>query len=113
MFKLKQSAFIPILLTAVLLHLLSVSASADLLLGPAEYVEANSNIIHVPGYSVPSFTFWDGDSLKDLIIGEGGGGFSEGKVRVYLNVGTAADPIFGTFSYAQSEGSNLICPGSG
>ena len=51
--------------------------------------------------------------MKDLVVGEGGGGFSEAKVRVYLNTGTATDPQFGDYFYAQSDGSDLVSLGSG
>jgi len=108
-----RSVFILIIQAFILLHLLSTPAEADLVLGPEEFVEADSTIIKVPGYSVPSFTYWDGDGLKDLIIGEGGGGYAEGKVRIYLNVGSVSIPRFSAYFYAQSEGADLVCPGSG
>jgi large repetitive protein len=64
----------------------------------------------VPGYSVPSFENWNNDGLKDLIIGEGGGPSSApGKVRVYLNVGTEAQPQFKDYFYAKSKGADLVC----
>ncbi len=75
-------------------------------LGPEEIIQANGKDIVVPGYSVPSFEDWNGDKLRDLIIGEGGGG-SPGKIRVYLNVGTEADPCFVDYFYAQSSGKDL------
>ena len=90
-----------------------ISACADLLLGPVEYVATDSVVIKVPGYSVPSFTYWDGDPLKDLLSGEGGTTALPGKVRVYLNVGTKAAPRFSSFSYAQSGGVDLVIPGGG
>jgi hypothetical protein len=96
-----------ILLSLVLLPF-PKSAAADLVLGPVEYVQADSIPIAVPGYSIPCFTFWDGDSLKDLITGEGATSALPGKVRIYLNVGTETDPRFGSFFYAQSEGSDLV-----
>ncbi len=81
-------------------------------LGPEELVQANGVDIKVPGYSVPSFVDWNNDKLKDLVIGEGGG-FGDAKVRVYLNVGTEPSPQFSDYFYAQSNGSDLICPASG
>lgn len=86
--------------------------SADLNLGPEEFVTAGGTDIDVPGYSVPSLTHWDGDDLEDLIVGEGGGGYP-GKVRVYLNVGTAQAPLFSDYLHAQSEGADLVCAASG
>jgi hypothetical protein len=81
-------------------------------LGPEELVQADGNDIVVPGYSGPSFEDWNGDHLKDLIVGEGGGGFT-GKVRVYLNVGTESDPCFVNFFYVQSNGQDLSCTPQG
>jgi hypothetical protein len=84
------------------------SRSTAVDMGPVEIVEANNVSIVVPGYSVPSFEDWNNDGLKDLIVGEGGGGFT-GKVRVYLNIGTETQPKFKDFFYAQSNGADLVC----
>jgi len=81
-------------------------------LGPEELVQANGVDIDVPGYSVPSFVDWNNDNLKDLVIGEGGGN-RDGKVRVYINVGTESNPQFSDYFYVQSEGADLTCPASG
>jgi len=101
------------LLAIGLLSILSSPTSADLALGPEELVQANSTIISVPGYSVPSFVDWNGDGLKDLVVGEGPATLSQGKVRIYLNVGSEAEPQFGVYFYAQSEGVDLVVPGAG
>ncbi|MCX5646440.1 MAG: FG-GAP-like repeat-containing protein [Phycisphaerae bacterium] len=88
---------------------LSVSALADtgvINLGPEEILKAKGKEIVVPGYSVPSFEDWNNDGRKDLIVGEGGGGVT-GKIRVYLNVGTEADPCFADYLYAKSNGQDL------
>jgi hypothetical protein len=77
-------------------------------LGPEEFVEANSVDIDVGDYSVPSYVDWNNDGLEDLIIGS-----SEGKVRVYLNVGTESVPEFSGYFYAKSGGSDLYCPPAG
>lgn len=97
----------------LLILLFPISVRADLVLGPVEYVSTDSAEIKVPGYSVPSFTYWDGDTLMDLISGEGGTTVLPGKVRVYRNVGTKAAPSFSDFSYAQSKGADLVIPGGG
>ncbi len=82
--------------------------SDPLNLGPEELVQAGEppEDIWVFGYSVPSFVDWNNDNLKDLVVGEGGGGFSA-FVRVYPNVGTESSPVFTDSFYAQSNGSNL------
>ena len=91
----------------------SVHAGAQHLhLGAEQLVEAGGADIGVPGYSVPSTADWNNDGLEDLIVGEGSGTATP-KVRVYLNFGTAADPQFSTFFYAQSEGADLTVTGGG
>jgi len=71
-----------------------------------ELVRAGGAEVQVNGYSVPSYVDWDGDGKKDLVVGEGGGGYA-GKVRVYLNSGTATSPAFSDFFYAESNGAEL------
>jgi large repetitive protein len=86
------------------------SRSVALDMGPVEVLHANGADIAVPGYSVPSFEDWNNDGLKDLIVGEGGGPSSApGKVRIYLNVGTQAQPQFKDYFYAKSKGADLVC----
>jgi hypothetical protein len=96
----------------VFLTCTSATVRATIDLGPEEFVQAGGVDILVPGYSVPSFEDWNNDLLKDLIVGEGGGS-GEAKVRVYPNVGTEAEPAFGDFFYAQSEGADLACVAAG
>jgi hypothetical protein len=45
----------------------------------------------------PRVVNWDGDGRKDLLIG-----MSDGKVRIYRNVGTDADPQFDAGAYVQA-----------
>jgi len=87
-------------------------ARAGLTLGPMEFVGAGGMDIDVPGYSVPSFAQWNGDGLADLIVGEGSGS-DTGKVRVYLNTGSAFQPQFTSYSYVRSDGAVLRLSGSG
>jgi hypothetical protein len=83
------------ILLGVACHVVMVPARADAhpKFGPETLVQAAGGDIEVPGFSVPSFDFWDGDELRDLIVGEGGGDEGDGRVRVYLNVGALDDPI--------------------
>jgi hypothetical protein len=98
--------------TVVCVSLQGLAQETVLNLGPEEFVQADGSDIVVPGYSVPSFEDWNNDLLKDLIVGEGGGTIS-GRVRVYLNVGTEAEPRFGGFFYVQADGQDLVCPAQG
>ena len=99
-------------MVAVAVTASAAPAAADFALGPEELVQAGGSAVAVSGYSVPSFAFWNGDALPDLIVGEGGSGFA-GKVRVYLNEGQPAAPQFSSFSYAQSLGVDLVCTAEG
>jgi hypothetical protein len=92
---------------------LATTSSYALELGYEEVVQTNDALdIVVPGYSVPSFVHWDGDGLRDLVIGEGSGG-DAAQVRIYLNVGTQSAPQFSAYFYAQSNGADLEVAGSG
>ena len=78
----------------------------------AANVQAGGADLQVNAYSVPTMADWNSNGLTDLIVGEKTAD-SLGKVRVYLNSGTAAAPVFGTFFYAQSNGADFSIPGSG
>jgi WD40 repeat protein len=95
-----------LLVISVLLAVPDYVSAALLNLGPEELVQAAGGPISVPGYSVPSYVDWNNDGRMDLVVGQGGAGY-EGKVRVYLNDGTASNPQFSDFFYAQANGSDL------
>ncbi len=59
------------------------------------------------GYSMPFVVDWNNDGKKDLLVGQKSGG----KVRLYLNEGTDANPSFNGFSYLQAGGSDISLPG--
>ena len=52
------------------------------------------------GHLVPCVSDWNCDGKKDLIVGQ----FAEGKIRLYLNQGTDASPVFNDFSYLCAGG---------
>jgi WD40 repeat protein len=102
-----------LMLTVSALMLTPQQLSASVLnLGAEELVQAKGSDIQVAGYSVPCLADWNNDGLADLVIGEGGSG-SSGKVCIYLNGGTSADPQFADHFYAQSKGADLTVPASG
>jgi len=89
----------------------TAGAAGPLDLGPEGFVQAGGADIVVPGYSVPSFADFNADGLKDLIVGEGGGG-NLPKVRVYFNHGTPAAPQFGNPGvYIQAAGQDMTYDG--
>lgn len=88
-------------------------------LGPEELIGTEAGtVIEVPGYSVPSFAHWDEDGLRDLVVGEGGYDsvdqvLYDGKIRVYLNVGSLAEPLFEDYFYAQTASGDIVIPPDG
>ncbi len=52
------------------------------------------------GYLVPAACDWNNDGKKDLIVGQ----FGNGAIRLYLNKGTNAAPVFGESSFLQAGG---------
>jgi hypothetical protein len=59
------------------------------------------------GLAAPAFYDWDGDGMKDLLIGEFASGFENGNsvghfIRVFKNEGTNENPLFsGRWQYAR------------
>jgi len=67
-------------------------------------VEANSSPIYLSDdHANPLITDWNGDGLKDLIVGQ----FTYGRLRYYQNIGTNSSPVFGSYSYMQADGSTI------
>lgn len=59
-------------------------------------VLANGKPIDVDvGHAAPLMVDFDGDGVKDLMVGQ----FRQGKLRIYRNIGTAAAPKFGPFAW--------------
>ncbi len=55
------------------------------------YLSSSGNPLTVSYYAAPSVIDWNNDGRKDLLVGE----FSYGNVRLFLNQGTDAQPVFG------------------
>jgi cysteine-rich repeat protein len=80
---------------------------------PAENIQVNGSDLQVDSYSVPALMDFNDDGVQDLIVGEKTAA-GDGKVRVYLNQGTAAEPSYNSFEYAAlADGSDLSVPASG
>ncbi len=91
---------------------IGMSVSSPLQLGPEQFVQAGGTNLQVVNYSVPALADWNSDGLPDLLVGEKFDTVS-GKIRVYLNSGTATAPVFGSFSYVQAAGTDLVLPATG
>lgn len=109
---------------ALLLGLVTAPLAGQLQLADHTILtDAQGAYIAVPGYSVPSLVDYNADGKVDLLIGEGGGTCANpdsrgcdsapGKVRVYLNQGTATAPVYDSFAYLQANGTDLTWPEAG
>jgi hypothetical protein len=52
------------------------------------------------GHASPTWADFDGDGLPDLLVGQ----FGNGRMRVYRNVGTRAEPKFDGFEWFHADG---------
>lgn len=72
-----------------------------------EYITANGSPITLSlGHAAPCAIDWDGDGLKDLLVGQ----YTSGKIRFYKNVGRKLAPAFTTYSYLQADGKDISVP---
>lgn len=58
------------------------------------------------GHAAPFVIDFDGDGLKDLLVGQFGGG----KLRIYKNTGTNAEPAFGEPTWFLAAGALGVVP---
>jgi len=63
-------------------------------------------IIDVGYYAAPCVVDWDGDGLKDLVLGQ----FASGNIRFYKNEGTNSAPVFNSYTLINADGSPITLP---
>lgn len=96
----------------VLPILLSISLCAlagTPVFGDQVYVQYEGSNLDVGIYSDPYVVDWDGDGLKDLIVGQyyDKNYDNRGKIRYYPNSGTNSDPVFEAWAYIEADGSDI------
>ena len=93
-----------VLVAAALLAPLALGVT-PLFIGP-ELVNDAGVPINVGNYGAPTMYDWNSDGAKDLILGQ----FSQGKIRLYLNLGPDTAPDFNGYTFLQSGGVDITLP---
>lgn len=73
---------------------------------PSRVLVAGEPIDVEIGHAAPHIADWNGDGKNDLLVGQ----FGEGKLRIYLNEGTANEPKYTTYSYFKADGEDAKVP---
>ncbi len=94
-----------LLFVTLLFFPLLLSADAPTFAAPV-HVLANGVPLTVSAHAAPSVVDWDGDGVKDLLVGQ----YTGGNIRLYINSGTNSSPVFTTYSYMQADGSIIQLP---
>jgi hypothetical protein len=58
------------------------------------------------GHASPFMVDFDGDGVRDLLVGQ----FSGGKLRIYRNLGTDTQPKFGALAWFNAGGKEATVP---
>lgn len=105
-------------------------AQSNDLLPPVRILTGNAPIDVTTGHAAPYVLDFDGDGVRDLLVGEFGDGkfpadelptnlaagwrkpdrFANGRVRIYRNHGTDTAPRFEGFEYLQADGDVATVP---
>jgi hypothetical protein len=89
-------------------HVATVCAQ-EALLRPGQPVYAGAAPLAPGSYAIPCAADWNGDGRKDLIVGYQ----TAGKVALYLNTCTDANPVFTSYANLQAGGVDIYLPSSG
>jgi len=73
---------------------------------PSYQLMCAGTFIDVGYYAAPCVVDWDGDGLKDLVLGQ----FASGNIRFYKNEGTNSAPIFNSYTLINADGSPITLP---
>lgn len=73
---------------------------------PYYYQECAGVAIDVGYYGAPCVADWDGDGVKDMVLGI----FTGGNIRFYANENTNDSPVFTSYTNIQADGSSITLP---
>ena len=76
---------------------------------PGELIQAAGQALDVGNYAIPCVADWNGDGRKDLLVGYQ----TAGKIALYLNTGSDANPVFTTAVNLQAGGGDIYLPSGG
>lgn len=93
-------------IVALLAVLQSQGPSVSELADPFLVMAGNEPLNVERGFAAPWYTDWDGDGVRDLLVGQ----FGDGKLRIYLNTGTDTRQEFSDFFYFQAAGAEGKVP---
>jgi hypothetical protein len=85
---------------------LSVTASAQEFEKPVRLKAAGEPITTEIGHSAPYLYDFNGDGVRDLLVGQ----FGSGKLRIYRNKGTDKHPDYDTVSWFEAGGAVATVP---
>ncbi len=102
--------------------------SAAELAAPIRLQTGDAAIDVTTGHAAPFVFDFDGDGVRDLLVGEYGAGafaeerlpqqrrdaphppYAEGKLRIYRNLGTDLEPRFAGYEYLEAGGAHASIP---
>ena len=70
-------------------------------------LKASGEFINVEiGHAAPYLYDWNGDGVRDLLVGQ----FGQGKLRIYLNRGTNTEPRYEALEWFRAGGAIATVP---
>ena len=106
----RQSKLTATLLTLLVAAGLCEAANAQQIqFRPGELLQAANQALDVGTYAIPCVADWNGDGRKDLLVGYQ----TAGKIALYLNTGSDANPVFTTSVNLQAGGVDIYLPSDG
>lgn len=85
---------------------LATTEAYDVISGAKTYTPSLLKSGVAYSYACPTLYDWNNDGLLDLVVGEKTED-AKGKVRIYLNRGTANAPAFNDYTYLQKDGEDV------